>query len=271
MRQPVTQTSHVVNMDAAALWLAAMAQGARHDRGAPLTFPGNFDVQHWHAGSFHAVGFWDVEHPVDYFIHRATGVTWAKLVWAFPDRWPGAIDVERPPGYGFRFTAWANISGRAAYEDIDTSVYFGHVAFREAFLQYARPPYSVPGNSEEYRQHEQKYGCVGVDLDDDAQLVAMVEYSVWRVLQVMAWLWETYEETTLDYATMYARRCTVPRGYWGELEMEDNFMAHVHMAACRAIVEAWMVMPLAKAEWFGGAGGAAQLQRCEFMAWEFDG
>ncbi|KAJ3347394.1 hypothetical protein GGF32_006928 [Allomyces javanicus] len=132
-------------------------------------------------------------------------------------------------------------------------------------------PHSVPGNSEEYRQHEQKYGCVGFDLDDDAQLAAMAEYLVWRVLQVMAWLWETYEETTLDYATMYACRCTVTRGYWGELEMEDDFMAYVHIAACRAIVKALKVMPLAKAKWFGGAGGAAQLQRCEFVAWAFDG
>ncbi|KNE73105.1 hypothetical protein AMAG_20672 [Allomyces macrogynus ATCC 38327] len=104
----------------------------------------------------------------------------------------------------------------------------------------------------------------------------MAEYSVWRVLQVMAaWLRETYEETTLDAATMYARRCTtmyarrctVPCGYC-DLEMEEDFMAHVHMAACRAIVESWMVMPLTKAKWFGGDGGAAQLRRCEFMAWE---
>ncbi|KNE69102.1 hypothetical protein AMAG_19959 [Allomyces macrogynus ATCC 38327] len=81
---------------------------------------------------------------------------------------------------------------------------------------YVDPPFAFLGHSK-YNRHKQKYGligcgrfgqdgCVTMAIMNETQLITMVEYTVWRVFEVMVWLWETFGESTLNYATTHARR-----------------------------------------------------------------
>ncbi|KNE61281.1 hypothetical protein AMAG_18762 [Allomyces macrogynus ATCC 38327] len=202
--------------------------------------------------------FWDVEHPVEYFVHRATGVAWAKLEWAFPGHFRETA-LEDPEKYWFQITLWANVPGKRWKDMEEADVDYQHFDLRKAFLTHLR-------SSSKSRSHQLlaqngsiDFGYIGsyftsVPIMDGMQVVNMVDYAIRRVFQVMASLCQEYGESTLEYATGLAQRHPGACGYGAFREEFWRMCTRLHVA------------PFLMREWWRRLASRIVLQRLSIFS-----
>ncbi|KAJ3355036.1 hypothetical protein GGF32_002179 [Allomyces javanicus] len=243
--------------------MPAPARGPLPRRGPPL----DFDARDWHGGRL-AIELGGHVHPVKFFVHRSTAVTWAHLCYQFPER-----QFKSPAGYWFFIDQWANTTGMddmavRSYAVDDPYAVIDHLRFQHAYLEHVgvpegfNPDYVSPydlhrkeqievigrergmywypkGAQPDYSEPIAKLYGAQPELDE-LQRIKMAGYSLARVLEWIECLWTQYPTQAPAIALYHSVEIWPLR----HVTTGTSFAMHVFRIACDCIVDSRMAPPV---------------------------